>query len=86
MRHLSDDPLPAPDDLGRVHAEAAVRERRVRGGAAGRRAGRRAGRLAPAAAPPQQLTQTRLLNTGRHGASARVTGLSGLVTNVMTVF
>lgn len=74
MRHLSDDPLPAPDDLGRVHAEAVVRERSVRGGAAGRRAGRGAGGLAPAAAAPQQLTQTRLL--GAPAASAAVTRLS----------
>lgn len=57
MCDLGDDPLPAPDDLGRVHPEAAVRERRLRSRAAGHAARRLAHRVALALATPLQLTQ-----------------------------
>lgn len=46
MCDRSDSALPAPHDLGRVHTQAAIRERRVRRRASGHAAGRRAGRLA----------------------------------------
>lgn len=57
VRNLSYNPLPAHDDLGRVHTEAVVRIRRVRSGAGGHGVRCHTGRVALAHAAPLQLTK-----------------------------
>lgn len=57
VRDVRHHPLPPPHDLGGVHAEAPVRERRVRSGPRRLRARRRAQHLAHPLAAQVQLTQ-----------------------------
>ena len=52
MRDLSDNPLPAPDDMGRVHTEASVRVRRLRSGTSRHGVRCHTGRVALAHATP----------------------------------